>query len=510
MIRTGKKQKKTTGILREKAPRLFSVFLLSLGLLSPVYGQTAPDQGASPDRWDREGLLSAALRGNSAYLLAASRNREAGALLSVARAARLPVIRFSSNLSYLTNPPSLTIKTGSLYSGGNIPMDIDTAPFTGAPTPPLTTQFPFPAFPDRDTAFQLSQNTLYEFGLSLEQPVFTWGRIHNSVKAADLGNQASGLQMEQERRNIKTALDSHLFTLTFLTRIRELLTEQRRSAERLITISEESYTNGFLLRPDLLSARLLSAEVQMGDYSVTENWDNSFLAIKTITGIENLRPSQLLLPPIPLGGEGLSPRSLSYSPDDKDRLFSQILADNRNLKLLSLQTRATERTVAAARGQFYGKPELGLFLRLAYSGPAFPFAQKGWRDDNDLNFTATLGIRSLLFDGGGLYQTIRQKEETVTQARLEEEKGRRDLAEYLEKALRQMEVSRYRQEYLALKIEAAEAQKNQAETAWKSGYGEEREYLTRELSWYQERIALLQEELSALLTALQLENVLGQ
>jgi outer membrane protein TolC len=396
----------------------------------------------------------------------------------------------------------LTIKTGSLYPGSNIPI-----PIPGLPVPP---QFPFPALPDQDISFKLSQNTHYEFGLTLEQPVFTWGRIHNSVKAADLGSQASTLQLEQERKNIKTALDSHLFTLTFLTKVRELLTEQRRSAERLITISEESYANGFLLRSDLLSARLLSAEVQMGDYGVTETWDNSFLAIKTITGIEDLRPSQILLPPMPSGGSDGSPPGLAYSPADKDRLFSQILADNRNLKLLSLQTRATERTVAAAKGQFYGKPELGLFLQLVYSGPAFPVVQKGWRDDDNLNFTATLGIRSLLFDGGDIYRTIRRKEETLTQARLEEEKGRRDLAEYLEKVLRQLEVSRYRQEYLALKIEAAAAQKNQAETAWKNGYGEEREYLTRELSWYQERIALLQEELTALLTALQLENVLGQ
>jgi hypothetical protein len=69
--------------------------------------------------------------------------------------------------------------------------------------------------------------------------------------------------------------------------------------------------------------------------------------------------------------------------------------------------------------------------------------------------------------------------------------------------------SRYRQEYLALKIEAGEIQKDQAETAWKNGAGEEREYLIQELSWYQDRIALLREELSALLTALQMENVLG-
>jgi outer membrane protein TolC len=498
-----------TAVFGRDGLRLFLIVLLFLGLSVQVFGQNVPDQTGSPDRWDRERLLSAALRGNSGYLLSASRDREARALFSAARAARLPVIRFSSNLSYLTNPPGLTVKTGSLFPGANIPMVIDTAPFTGTSTPPLVTQFPFPGLPDQDITFNLTQNTQYEFGLSLEQPVFTWGRIHNSVRAANLGNQASALQMEQEKRNITTALDSHLFTLVFLAKIRELLTEQRRSAERLIAISEESYANGFLLRSDLLSARLLSAEVQMGDYGVAETRDNSFLAIKTITGIEDLSPSQILLPAMP-PERGPGRQSLAYSPDDRDRLFSQILAENMGLKLLSLQTRAVERTVAAAKGQYYGKPDLGLFLQLAYSGPAFPFAQKGWQEEDKLNFTATLGIRSLLFDGGGMHQSIRQKEESLIQVRLEEEKGRRDLAEYLEKTLRQLEVSRYRQEYLSLKIEAAGDQREQAKTAWESGYGEEREYLTQELSWYGERIALLREELTALLAALQLENVLGQ
>jgi outer membrane protein TolC len=479
------------------------LLIFALGFSARVFGQDAPD------RWDRDSLLAAALRGNSAYLLAASRGREAQALLSTAKAARLPVVRFSSNLSYLTNPPSLTIKTGSLFPGANIPMAIDTTPLTGMPTPPLATQFPFPALPDQDISFDLSRNTLYEFGLTLEQPVFTWGRIQNSVKAADLGNQASALQLEQEKRNIETTLDSHLYTLAFLTKIRELLTEQLRGAERLIVISEESYDNGFLLRSDLLSARLLSAEARMGDYGITETWDNSFLAIKTITGIGDLVPPRVLLPELSSAGEGAERESLGFSPADKDRLLARIHAENLGLRLLSLQTRVRERTLAAAKGQFYGKPELGLFLQLAYSGSSFPFIESGWQDEDRLNFTATLGIRSLIFDGGGVSQTIRQKEEALVQARLEEEQGRRDLAEYLEKTLRQLEVSRYRQEYMALQIEAAGAQKDQAHTAWESGYGEEREYLIRELSWYRDQIALLQEELAALLTALRLENLLG-
>lgn len=464
------------------------VLLFFLGFLNPLSGQD--------EIWDRDRLLSAAMAGNSAYLLSESRGREARSILSAAKAAQLPVIRFSSDLSYLTNPPEVTIKTGSLFPGGMIPM--------GAPGP-STPYLPFPALPDTDTTLRLSQNTQYEFSLSLEQPVFTWGRIHNSVKAADLGSRAAVLEMEQEKRNIRTALDIHLYTLSFLTEIRALLAEQRRYAERLGFISEERYDGGFMLRSDLLSVRLLVSEFALGDYRLLETWESSFQAIKTLTGLSGLNPSQIKLP----SRESFTRDSRNLSREDAEGLLTRARAENLGLKLLSLRTQAQDRLRAASQGQFYGKPELGLFLRLTYGGPDFPFVQRGWKEDNTFNFSATLGIRSLLFDGGGIYAAIRQKEEALVQARLAEEQSRRELEEYLEKTLLSLEVSARRREYFALKIEASAVQRDMAEASWKSGYGDEGEYLKQEISWRQDRISLLQEELASLVTALQLENVTG-
>lgn len=494
MKRIGKKNENDKSRPRWKGGPFSAALPLFLASVLRLSGQEAPEG----ELWDRERLLAAALRENSAYLLTESRSRESRALLSEAKAARLPVLRFGSSLSYLSSPPSLTVKAGSLYPGASIPL----------PIPPAYPSLPFPSLPDGDLTFNLSEHSNYEFGLSLEQPLFTWGRIHNSIKAAELGAQAAALQAEQEKRNITAALDSQLYTLAVAAEIRELLAEQRRAAKRLIGLSEESFTNGFLLKADLLSARLLAAETEMADYSIAEIQDNSFLAVKTLSGLETLKPEEIRRP-APPAGEEPGRESLGYSQTDRDRLFSRILAENLSLKLLSLQSRAREKTAAAAKGQYYGKPELGLFLQLAYSGPNFPLFQSGWKEEDKLNFTATLGIRSLLFDGGAVHQSIRQKEEALIQARLEEEQGRRNLGEYLEKTLRRLELSRHRQEYLKLKIEAAGAKKDQAENSWKSGYGEEREYLIQELSWRQEQIALLEEQLAALLTALQLETALG-
>jgi outer membrane protein TolC len=440
-------------------------------------------------KWNRAGLIMSARSFNSAYLAAQSRTRETRALLSGARAAQFPTLRISSDLSYLTNPPGLRVKAGSLFPG----------------YPPVV-----PPLPGEDMTFTLSEKNHYKFGLTLEQPVFTWGRIQHSIEAAGLGYEAGIIGQGLEERNLHTAVDSYLATLAVLEEIRTILAEQEHKAQRLIFLSEESYASGFILNTDLLEARLLAAEVNLAAYESREQSARILLALRNLTGIAGLAFEDIEFPPYLLAAGGQDPyRRRSYSGEDRASLFSLLRQDNDSLRLLELKARASENLLAAARGQSVGKPELGLFAELAFSGPRFPFIQNGWDTENEANLTITLGIRALLFDGGAMRSSIQQKEETAVQARLDAEKGRQDLEEYLENTLNELDVSRRRQEYLLLKVEAENARKEQAESAWETGYGEERIFLTHELAWYTNRIDLVKEELSALLLTLRLENVLG-
>jgi outer membrane protein TolC len=435
-------------------------------------------------KWNRESLIRSALGFNSAYLASQSRSREALAVLEAARAARLPTLRAVSDLSYLTNPPGLKVKAGSLFPG-------------------LT---PVPPMPGEDLNFALSERNHYKFGLTLEQPLFTWGRIQYSIEAADLGHQAGVVGQVLEERNLHTAVDTYLATLAVLEEIRTLLSEQELKAQRLIVLSEESYASGFILNTDLLESRILAAEVSLAVYESQEQSARTLLALRNLTGIAGLALEDIELPGL-AGAAGRAGRS--YTGEDRASLLSVLMKDNDALKLLELNAQAREKLLAAARGQSPGRPELGLFAELSYSGSRFPFVQSGWETENQTNLTVTLGVRALLFDGGAMTQGIRQKEEAALQARLDAERGRRDLEEYLENTLNGLDVSRRRQEYLSLKVEAEQARMEQAEKAWKAGYGEERVVLTHELTWYTNRIELFKEELSALLLTLRLENILG-
>jgi outer membrane protein TolC len=459
--------------------RVFFLILILAAAMAPLSAQQDGEGSEGGGTWTRERLLKAAMEKNSGYLLAESRDRGARSALSAARAARLPTLRFSADIGYLVNPPGVTVDRGAFYPGGG----------------PIPVPLPL-----EDMRIRLSEKTRYEFGLALEQPIFTWGRIHYSIKAAGLMGQAAALQRDQEKRDIATALDIYLATLQSLREIRALIAEQKERAERLVALSNENFAQGFILRTDLNAARLLSSEVKLADYEVLDIWNGSVSALRTLTGLEDLDPGTVVL--LPQEGR-------FYSADDKERLLEDALRSSLGLKLLALKSRALESLVRAARGQLYGKPELGLFLQLGYGGPAFPLFQNGWKEDDEYKFTLTLGIRSILFDGGAVYYGVRQKSEDLVQARLEEEKGRRDLREYLEKTLSVLEVSALRQEYLGIKAEASRALMEQAESILESGYGEEREYLSRELAWYSDRIALLREHLDARITVLRLENITG-
>jgi outer membrane protein TolC len=450
-----------------------------------LIGYSAQGQEIASKKWNRETLIRSAMVFNSAYLASQSRRREAQAALAEARAARLPALRAASDLSYLTNPPGLTVKAGSLFPGLS----------------------PIPALPGEDLTFTLSEKNHYRFGLTLEQPLFTWGRIQHSIEAADLGRQAGIIGEVLEERRLRTAVDSYLAALAVLEEIRTLLSEQERKAERLIFLSEESYASGFILNIDMLETRLLAAEVSLAGYECREQSARNLLALQNLTGIADLAFGDIELPPY-LAATGQDSRR-GYGGEDRTSLLSALRRENDSLKLLELQALAREKLLAAARGRSLGKPELGLFAELAYSGPRFPFIQSGWHTENQTNLTVTLGVRALLFDGGAMKNGIQQKEEEAVQARLDAEHGRRDLEEFLENTLNEFDVSRRRQEYLGLKVEAESARMEQAESAWKAGYSEERIFLTHELAWYTNRIELFKEELSALLLTLRLENILG-
>jgi len=427
---------------------------------------------------DRQALLEAALSDNPLYLQTLSRSRQASQTLKTARAAALPDIGFSARAAWLSTPQSYTIQAGDFYN-----------------VPPMV-------LPAEDYTVQLGQNRDYEFSLTLEQPLFTWGRIRNSILAAEAGEEAAGVGREKQKAEIITRLDILLCTLSRLEEMKALLSEQAGTARRLKDLSEESYRNGFLLESDLMSVRLLIRESELARYRAEEQSRQALLSLRTLTGREDLVLEELDLSVLPVPEE--------YSPEDQEALEIRALAGSFDLRLLELRTRGAARQLEAARGGSPGKPEVGLYLQMAYSGSAFPLIQEDWLSTDTGSIVAALGISTTLYDGGTISGGIGQLEEELTWAELDRQRGSNALKEYIRSSLSRIELSRRNLEYMDLQIQADAAVRKQKEDAWKAGYGEEREVLAREMTWYAHRTGRIQELLNQEILRFQVSNALGR
>jgi outer membrane protein TolC len=426
--------------------------------------------------------LAAALSSAPSRLSAESRALQAGALVKEARAARLPVLRFATDLTALAREESLTLEAGSFGS------------FT-LPIPP----YPTITLPQEDYKVTLMDTFRLDFKLTLEQPLWTWGRISESIRAAETGALAAELEVLKEESRIAARLDISLESLAFFEKMQEILNAQGEAAERLSVLSQESYESGFLLRSELYASRVAAAEVRLGLQSLEENRSRALLSLRTLTGLANLEAGDLILPsPSPEAPDG-----------DPEALINQAALGNFDLRLLGLNREAARYQLGAERSRSYFKPDLGLYLQLNYRNPDLRFLSESLPHDNFLNLSATLGIRSLLFDGGAQSARIKREEENLAQASLSLEAALADLGEYIRGTLLELELSELRQDYIRLQIEEAKSRHEQAQNEAAAGYGEERESLIQELTWHLRRLSLLQEQLTARIRRIELAAIVN-
>ena len=106
----------------------------------------------------------------------------------------------------------------------------------------------------RIKVFDGMENTLYNFELSLMQPLFTWGKITNSIKLYKEISQIKQTQLTQQSQQLETELKTRLISLYYLGRILELLNEEQTFTDRLVEVTENAEKSGMLLHQDLVDA----------------------------------------------------------------------------------------------------------------------------------------------------------------------------------------------------------------------------------------------------------------
>ncbi len=383
--------------------------------------------------------------------------RQADIDLKNAEASFFPTAEFQTTLSYQTKPllEPITLTAGELGSydigGSSIMMPMEDM-----------------------TIYDGMENTWYEFKLIVDQPVFTWGKLSNSILLYEDVARTAGLKIESSRKEIRTRIYIYSYTLNFMNEIEHRLRMQAENAQRLISIADESYRNGFILYTDLLKARIQAKELLIAQAELTQQKEAALLSLSQLSGMKDLKIEDF---------------DFSFIRDIEDiRLESageyleSALSDSPEVQMLNILRSINELKVKISDGAGYFKPDIGLHFELGYSGPRFPFIEADWFGEDSLALTSTIAFQATLYDGGKLGYQIERDTEELSKAFHEYELGVDRIYHFINETLLKLELSRQNIEYYRLLQENDRQQIELRRTRFEAGSGDESDMLNEQIS----------------------------
>ena len=84
--------------------------------------------------------------------------------------------------------------------------------------------------------FDGMENTLYQFQLSITQPIFTWGKITNATKLYKQISQIKQTQIYSKQEELQIELESRLTALFYIEKILQILEVEKEYTERLVQL----------------------------------------------------------------------------------------------------------------------------------------------------------------------------------------------------------------------------------------------------------------------------------
>ncbi|MBP7263455.1 MAG: TolC family protein [Spirochaetia bacterium] len=417
-----------------------------VSVFSPALAPTPPlGSGSSGDLetpWTLDDLLVLASFNNPELGQAASALDAALADLRGARARRYPSLDLETSGSFIGNPLGPISITADQF-GPSVP-------------------------PEDVLLYKGMENTLYDFSLIGQVPLFTWGKLKLGVSLAELGVDAARISMDKARTELGIRIRGLYDALSYLRGAEKILELQSRIGQRLTVLAEESAKAGFLTAADLANAKIKVKEVELARVRLSEQRDSLLSQLARETGTESISLNMLAVQPAKAG----SPRW------SEAELLSVMESGSWDLTLLALQEEATAGMARLATLQSKGLPDLGLRVELSYGGSRFPFLETDWYRQDDYQLTISLGTTGPLIGSAVKAGDAARATAEAEKAAMQSADGLRALRAYARETFLTLELSKARIEYAILKQEGWAADLDKRLVELRVGAGSETEYLS--------------------------------
>lgn len=411
-------------------------------------GESAGAGGQPP--YDHQALREAALSDNPAHRgakLEVERSREQ---LRGAKAERFPTLSVGAGLAYLFNPlDPVRVTTEELAEAAGLPATGDT---------------------ETITLFEGQEDSQYQFEASIEQPIYTWGKISTGIRLAEVGVTAASLSVERSTLQLEAQIASLYYSLHYLNLVHDQLKQQEDAARKLVEISRRSYESGAIVEAELLEARVRAAEVGLAVAEVESRIDQSLAQLSAASGLQMSGVEALDFGAV----EDLSAR-VEILP--ADALVERATSSSTELALLQSQVDAANLQRRLAEAGSYFKPDIGVQLQLQFAGPRFPFLERDWYRQDQPNNVLSVGVQTTVFDGGRISSDIETERLDLGAARLDLADGRAEIERMIRETRARVVLDRARIEQAELQEENAQAQLRLRKREWDKGAGTETAYL---------------------------------
>lgn len=341
-----------------------------------------------------------------------------------------PVIEYSMMGAYIANPiKEITISTEDILNMIEWPQGVNPAVTPGTYIP----------------IYDGMESSHYSFSLSLKQPISTWGKI---VKQMEIYDELVNIQsntLSFETKKAETEIRTRAEAYAYLMELEKTLERANKDAEELEELVESTTKEGMSTDKDYLTALASSKLIKYAYENVVAQKEGQVDALSMLTGIKELKKEDLNITPLTLD---------EYKKIlEKDELAMIGAAIGTNKEPIQMLDSAVE----IAKDQHYVSkvsmpytPDIGLIASLSYSGPRFPFIEKGWSSSDDWNAIVGVSIKGTLFDGTKQFREKSKTKLGIEKAELEKEKNVQTIINNVKSTRREIKV-------LLISIEAKQA-----------------------------------------------------
>ena len=220
----------------------------------------------------------------------------------------------------------------------------------------------------------------YGTSLSLVQPIYTGGRLLETIRMAKYRHNVSSYQEEYIRTGIYLQTDLQYWNTVARTEIARIMDDYRHSIASLTQTIRERVEAGLTDPQDLLMVEVKGNEAEYQYLQALESRENGLMALNSLIGVELQTPTEV-------------DDSVAIVTVDDLSLWSDNGAATPALKIAEEQVRITQSEKKLTSAKYL--PQFYVGVDGSYSSPGYNF-----RSDLDPNYAVFAKVSVPLFEWG--------------------------------------------------------------------------------------------------------------